>query len=360
MGLPVYRGADFIGKALKCLQRQTYDNFEVIISVDGNDVETAEACRPFLVDPRFRMVVHPNRLDWVGNFNWLLQQDLREFFCYRQHDDTTAPQFFEVLLRVADKDPHAAAIYCDCQMIGDRSDIEKFPSIEGDPLDRMFQFISRLPRPPVPIRGLVRRAAIRQAGIVRPDEFRAAWQVFGWLANLVRWGSFRRVPEPLYYRLDHAHSYTREFFSGAAARSWPTLITGVLDAAMKVCRTPEERLFFKQTIFDRIVAYPPFREDDETNPPEQVVAQCLNRLKYEGNEGLLSAEELRSILERAQGRRDQIKRLERTRLGRGIFQIRQRYRFAQIAYPNSPTQRLIDQFCHLLVVLAKIPRLLIP
>ena len=43
-----------------------------------------------LVDPRFRMVVHPERLDWVGNFNWLLQQDLQEIFCYRQHDDTTA------------------------------------------------------------------------------------------------------------------------------------------------------------------------------------------------------------------------------------------------------------------------------
>ena len=110
MGVPVYRGADLIANALDCLQQQTFGNFEAIISVDGNDGETAEACRPFLVDPRFRMVVHPERLDWVGNFNWLLQQDLKEFFCYRQHDDTTAPEFFEVLLRVADKEPHAAAI----------------------------------------------------------------------------------------------------------------------------------------------------------------------------------------------------------------------------------------------------------
>ena len=72
----------------------------------------------FLSDPRFRMIVHPERLDWVGNFNWLLKQDLREFFCYRQHDDITAPDFFEVLLRAADKDPNAAAIYCDCQFTG--------------------------------------------------------------------------------------------------------------------------------------------------------------------------------------------------------------------------------------------------
>ena len=145
MGLPVYKGADLIAKALDCLQRQTFGNFEAIISVDGDDVETAAACRPFLADPRFRMVVHPERLDWVGNFNWLLQQDLKEFFCYRQHDDTTAPEFFEVLLQAADKEPNAAAIYCDCQYSGGRNDIEIAPSIEGEPLDRMLQYIERLP-----------------------------------------------------------------------------------------------------------------------------------------------------------------------------------------------------------------------
>ena len=99
VGLPVYKGADLIPKALDCLQRQTFGNFEAIISVDGNDAETAAACRPFLADPQFRMVVHPERLDWVGNFNWLLQQDIKDFFCYRQHDDTTSLDFFEVLLQ---------------------------------------------------------------------------------------------------------------------------------------------------------------------------------------------------------------------------------------------------------------------
>ena len=263
VGLPVYKGADLIAKALDCLQRQTFGNFEAIISVDGNDAETAAACRPFLADPRFRMVVHPERLDWVGNFNWLLQQDLKEFFCYRQHDDTTAPEFFEVLLRVADKEPHAAAIYCDCQLIGGRNDIEIVPSIKGEPLDRMFQYIARLPNlgAPVPVRGLIRRAAIRQAGLVRSDEFRAAWQVFGWLANLLRWGNFKRVAEPLYYRLDHARSYTREYWDGAHRAAWTTLFTGLLDAAMRLCRTPEERLFFQQTILDRIIAYPPFQRE---------------------------------------------------------------------------------------------------
>jgi hypothetical protein len=35
VGVPVYKGADLIANCLGCLQRQTFGNFEVIISVDG-------------------------------------------------------------------------------------------------------------------------------------------------------------------------------------------------------------------------------------------------------------------------------------------------------------------------------------
>jgi glycosyltransferase involved in cell wall biosynthesis len=355
--VPVYKGAELIPKALDCLQRQTFGDFEVIISIDGNDAESVAACRPFLTDPRFRMVVHPERLDWVGNFNWLLQQDLKEFFCYRQHDDTTAPKFFEVLLRVANKEPHAAAIYSDCRMSGGRNDIEIVPSIKGEPLDRMFQYIARLPYlgAPVPIRGLIRSVAIRQAGLVRSDEFRAAWQVLGWLANLLRGGNFRRVPEPLYYRLDHAHSYTREYWIPEHRASWTTLFTGLLDAAMRLCRAPEERLFFQQFILDRIIAYPPIQSDST----EKLIAECLERLRYEGNTHLLDVKECPSLLQALQHRVDDIKQIERSRLGKEISLFRQRYRLGTLIYPRSPIRRVTYRLRHLLEMLGKLRKLVL-
>jgi glycosyltransferase involved in cell wall biosynthesis len=359
VGLPVYKGADLIPKAIDCLQRQTFSNFEAIISVDGGDEQTASACRPFLADPRFRMVVHTERLDWVGNFNWLLKQELKEFFCYRQHDDTTSPEFFEVLLRIAVKEPRAAAIYCDCQLIGGRNDIESVPSIEGEePLDRIFQYIERLPNigAPVPIRGLIRSAAIRQAGLVRSDEFRAAWQVFGWLANLLQWGDFRRVAKPLYYRLDHAHSYTRGYWMGAHQAAWTTLFTGLLDAAMRNCRTPEQRLFLQQSILDRVIAFP-FRQSN--NSPEELVAECLERLRYEGNTHLLNVKEFHSIRPELQWRVDELRRIEPSRLRRGISQIRQRYPLGKLIYPRSPLRRFIYRIRLLLASLKKARRLLL-
>ena len=141
--------------------------------------------------------------------------------------------------------------------------IEIEPSIEGETLDRLFKYISRLPNTSAaPLRGLIRTDAIRQAGPVRSDEFRSVIQEFGWLGKLLRWGNFRRVAKPLYHRLDHAGSFTRQYLAKTEdwkLTVWTTMFTGLLDAVMPLCRTPQERMFFQQIIFDRIVAYPAFQ-----------------------------------------------------------------------------------------------------
>ena len=133
---------------------------------------------------------------------------------------------------------------------------------------------------------------------------------------------------------------------------------------MRVCRTPQERLFFQQTILDRLIAYPPFRESTEAASTEKLVAECLERLKYEGNTHLLEVKEFPSILEELQCRVDKIRTVERllsrSRLGRGVFQIRRRYRFAKVVYPKSPVRRLAYQIRHMVEMLGKLRRQLVP
>ena len=356
VGLPVYKGADRIAKSLECLQRQTFGNFEAIISVDDNDAETAAACRPFLVDPRFRMVVQPRRLDWVGNFNWLLQQDLKEFFCYRQHDDTTAPEFFEVLLQAADNETNAAAVYCDCQFIG-RDDFQILHSIEGESLDRMLQYIER--GSAVPVRGLIRRAAIQQAGLVRSDEFRAPHQIYGWLAKLVRWGNFRRIPKALYYKLEHPKNFTGDFFAKPEEQrraAWPTIFTGLLEAAMPLCRTPEERLYFQQTILGRLVTYRPFYPGKDSSG--RLITECLERLRVEGNEHLLREEEVPRVIQEVETR---LALFERSQISRVLYDVRQRSRFGRLIYPKSRMRRVMYIVRYLLERFRyKMTRMLLP
>jgi glycosyltransferase involved in cell wall biosynthesis len=345
LGLPAYKGADLIAKCLVCLQRQTFGDFEVLISVDGGDMETAAACRPFLADPRFHMVIQSERLDWVGNFNWLLQQNLREFFCYTQHDDTTAPEFLEILLQAADKEANTAAIYCDCQFVGS-DHIEVAPSIEGESLDRMFKFIERVPSSAAPVRGLIRTAAIRQAGLVRSDEFRAPLEVFVWLAKILRWGSFRRVAKPLYYRLDHPRSFTSEYFRSSDDRMQAirtTLFTGLLEAAMPLCLTSQQRLFFQQFILERIVATWPSADPISS---EKIVAKCLERLSYEMNTHLLGQKELPKVFQQLKCRPNSA-RSKRSRMRKAVYRIRKRSQMARILYPRSKMRRVIYQIRYL-------------
>jgi hypothetical protein len=302
------------------------------------------------------MVVHRERLDWVGNFNWLLQQDLKEFFCYRQHDDTTAPEFFEILLKGADSDLRAAAVYCDCKYGGQSTGVEISRTINGQTIDRLYEFIERFPRAQGPaLRGLIRRPAIRQAGLVRSDEFRAPVQVHGWLVKLLRWGNFRRIGLPLYYRLDRPKSFTRESMPGSAERKqaeWTTMFTGLLDAVIPACHTEEERIFFQKTIFERTIAYPFFnaRLDLQIDPAAFATA-CLERLAKEGNAHLLKEDEASKILPELPRRVAELRTFQRSRLREVIYRIRQRSRLGKLIYPNSTLLRIAYQIRHMIELL---------
>ena len=72
--MPVWRGAEFLPATLRSIREQTYDGFKVRISIEPGDAASVEACRSVAGDPRFEVVVQPERLGWPGNFNWLVER----------------------------------------------------------------------------------------------------------------------------------------------------------------------------------------------------------------------------------------------------------------------------------------------
>lgn len=87
LGVPVHRGRDFVAETLNSIRDQTHRDLRVVISIDGPDPESEEACHPFLDDPRFRMVVQPENLGWAQNISWLMDQVETPYWCYQQQDD---------------------------------------------------------------------------------------------------------------------------------------------------------------------------------------------------------------------------------------------------------------------------------
>jgi glycosyltransferase involved in cell wall biosynthesis len=59
VGVPVYHGGAVIEESLRSIQRQSRRDLTVIISLDGPQPASEEACRPFLKDSRFHLVAQP-------------------------------------------------------------------------------------------------------------------------------------------------------------------------------------------------------------------------------------------------------------------------------------------------------------
>lgn len=204
IGVPAYRGAAHVAETLRSIQAQDFGAFDALISVDGGDCETAQACEAFLSDPRFRLVVQDQRLNWHGNINWLMAQPGYEFFCYWPQDDLATRDYLASLIRFADAHPDYVCAFSDIQWFGQEDARSIFPSLTGFALTRALYVLESTNG--VPLRGLIRSEAFAWTGSIRHTAFESAHEEYIWLAKLAREGKFGRVEGPLYYKRKHGGS----------------------------------------------------------------------------------------------------------------------------------------------------------
>src|SRR4051794_39832081 len=139
IGVPVYRGQDDLPITLECLRTQSYQNLDVLISVDAGDEESALACEPFLRrDPRFRMQVQPSRLGWAANTDWTMRARRGEFYIFQQHDDQVSPTYVADLVDTALSYPDAAICYAEMQYSGLLTLVQRGLPLSGPPLARVL------------------------------------------------------------------------------------------------------------------------------------------------------------------------------------------------------------------------------
>jgi glycosyltransferase involved in cell wall biosynthesis len=252
IGVPVYRGDEFLDEAVQSIRSQTHDHWQVVLSVDGPDPVCEELCRGYLDDPRFRLIVQPERLGWVRNIAWLQEQAVGEFWYYHQQDDLVDPTYLEVLVDEARRRPDAAVVFCDMATFGERTSSFTSPSVVGNPLARQLSMlIDHFAG--VPFRGLTRVEALRQTGggLSRNDvEDFAAETV--WCSVMASWGDLIRVPSTLYrkrYHPGNVHASWREWDHTRRVRAWVAHCHDMLEVAMRISATrPERWLLWSATL----------------------------------------------------------------------------------------------------------------
>jgi glycosyltransferase involved in cell wall biosynthesis len=251
VGVPVYRGQDTLPVLLECLRTQTYQDIDVLISVDAGDQASAEACKPFLQrDPRFRMHVQPSRLGWAGNTDWTMRHRRGDFYVYQQHDDLISPTYIADLVEASARWPEAVICFSKLQFTGQQDWEISSPSLFGDPMARALSHLRRLDW--VPFRGLIRGSALdKTSGLLLSDfdPFDSLGTEHRFMAELSLLGEFRFVAGPVYFKSWHGENlsikrqrWSREHWITASAcfAAWMIEVIAPAGAAVQ-----ERRRLFK-------------------------------------------------------------------------------------------------------------------
>ena len=241
VGVPVYRAERFIEETLRSIQGQTHARLEVIVSFDGPDARAESLCAPFARDPRFRFVVQPQRLGWVGNITWLMSQVRTPWWCYQQQDDLLDPRYLEVLLAHARDAPEAAVVYSDIEAFGEYRATIVQQSVTGSAVARQLSLLYDH-HAAVAFRGLTRAEAL--ASGIPANEIGDFASETAWMAAAARWGELRRVPATLYrkrYHDDNEHTKWDRWPVEKRTKAWVVHCAAMLEQAMLVDATADER-----------------------------------------------------------------------------------------------------------------------
>jgi GT2 family glycosyltransferase len=254
IGIPAWRAGAFVGETLASLAAQTHRDWSAVISVDGGDEETVAACAPFQGDPRFRLVVQPHRLGWVGNCNAVLSMADGDYVMLLPHDDLLAPRYLETLLAHAGAHPEAACVYCDLAVQGQAPGVQ--PSVCGPAIVRQLTLLAGHVSA-VAFRGLVRRSALAAVGGPRENEVDNFAADTVWMAQLARAGELHRVAQTLYEKRYHAsntHTAWARWETGRQRHAWLVHCRDMLAEALLCAADATTRQMLLTVAIGRLIA----------------------------------------------------------------------------------------------------------
>lgn len=101
IGLPVYNGERVIRKALDSLLRQTFVDFELIISDNASTDSTQTICEEYAKkDSRIRYFHHTKNMGAIWNYRFVLQEAKYNYFHWAAVDDLWHPDFLQKNIQI--------------------------------------------------------------------------------------------------------------------------------------------------------------------------------------------------------------------------------------------------------------------
>jgi glycosyltransferase involved in cell wall biosynthesis len=226
VGLPVYNGEKYICEAIDTLLAQTYGDFELIISDNASTDATEEICRTYVrQDPRVRYLRQPRNIGLSPNHNFVADQARGELFKWAAADDLYGPELLRSCVEALDKHPEAVLAHSWTAAVdaaGNVTQAYSYPLKTDSPRppDRFRSFLfgcsGMFEAPGSASRRLIRvdhdgiLRACDEYGVIRTSVLRAVKPRGSYhdpdrilITELLLRGTFRIVPDWMYFRRDH-------------------------------------------------------------------------------------------------------------------------------------------------------------
>jgi len=208
--MAVYKGEATVKDAIESVLAQTFESFELLISVDPSGDQSAAICRAYADHPKVTLIENPARLGWVGNFNACLDRVNTPFFAFCHNDDTFYPRFLDLLHARLSPVPGAVAAFGGIERHGLQNKIVHPKDCIGTPAFRAKACLDGN-MPAYGLKNLMRSDPVLN-GLRLPaigkEGFCADWP-FAFAYSLA--GDFLSVQEVL---------YRKEFSADSASAQW--------------------------------------------------------------------------------------------------------------------------------------------
>jgi glycosyltransferase involved in cell wall biosynthesis len=209
IGVPVFNGEEYLADALNSLLRQTYSDFEIIISDNASTDNTQNICLSFAErDKRIRYYRSSINLGNTENFNRVFELSSCIYFKWAAHDDICEPQLLERCVEILDKIPFVVLCYPKTRIINEYGQFvynydDEFDLRSSKPSER-FKHILGANRLLNPVFGLMRTNTLKTTQLHK--AYAASDRVF--LGEMALRGMFFEIPEYLFNRRIHPQKST--------------------------------------------------------------------------------------------------------------------------------------------------------
>lgn len=208
--MPVYNGERWIEATIGSLQRQTFADFELIISDNASEDRTGEICtRMAAADARIRYVRNARNIGANRNYVAVLALARASYFKWASSNDLCEPRFLECCVRVLDERPDVVLAYPRASVFvegpAEATPYDHDFGAEDDEAVARFRRVLECMQLNNAINGVIRTAALRKA--LPMGSFWSADVVL--MAELALMGKFALLPERLFLRRMSEASATR-------------------------------------------------------------------------------------------------------------------------------------------------------